>query len=128
EGKVYEGGDPPLRLFNFVSPGYFSTAGTRIVAGRDFTWNETYSLRSEAIVSENFARENWGSASAAIGKRIRQFTNMPWVEVIGVVQDVHHNGVDEKAPAIIYWPAMINSPYTRTPTIDPPRAVTYAIR
>ena len=128
EGKVYQGGEPPLRLFNFVSPGYFSTAGTHIVAGRDFTWSEVYSMRSESMVSENFARENWGSAAAAIGKRIRQFNGMPWVEVVGVVQDVHHNGVDEKAPAIIYWPAMINDPYTRKPTIDPPRAVTYAIR
>ncbi len=48
--------------------------------------------------------------------------------IIGVVQDVRHNGVDEKAPAIIYWPAMLESPYTAKPTIDGPRAVTFAIR
>ena len=53
---------------------------------------------------------------------------MPWQQVVGVVEDVRHNGVDEKAPAIIYWTAMINSPYTRTPTIDSQRAVTFAIR
>ena len=38
EGKNYEGEQPPLRLFNYVSPGYFHTAGTRFVAGRDFAW------------------------------------------------------------------------------------------
>ena len=128
EGKNYGKEDPPLRLFNNVSPGYFHTAGTRIVAGRDFTWTDIYDLRQYVIVSENFARESWGSASAAIGKRVRQFDSMPWVEVIGVVQDVRHNGVDENAPLIVYWPAMINNPYTRTPTIDAPRAVTFAIR
>lgn len=128
EGKNYEGGEPPLRLFNFVSPGYFQSIGTRLVAGRDMTWNEVYSLRSEAMVSENFAQENWGSASAAIGKRIRQFNKMPWVEIVGVVQDVHRNGVDETAPETIYWPAMIRDPYVNTPTIDPPRAVTFAVR
>jgi predicted permease len=111
-----------------VSPGYFHAAGTRIVAGRDFTWSDIYDLRQYLIVSENFARENWGSAATAIGKRVRLFDNTPWVEVIGVVQDVRHNGVDEKAPAIIYWPAMLNSPYTAKPTIDAPRAVTFAIR
>ena len=63
------------------------------------------------IVSENFARESWGTPAAAIGKRFRQFANMPWMEVVGVVQDVHHNGVDEKAPAIVYWPAMMDDPY-----------------
>ena len=128
EGKNYGKEDPPLRMFNNVSPGYFHTAGTRIVAGRDFTWTDIYDLRQYVIVSENFARESWGSASAAIGKRVRQFDNMPWDEVIGVVQDVRHNGVDESAPVIVYWPAMINNPYTRTPTIDAPRAVTFAIR
>jgi predicted permease len=128
EGKVYEGGDPPLRLYNYVSPGYFKTLGTRIVAGRDFTWSDIYNFNQYILVSENFARENWGSAAAAIGKRAHQFSNSPWQVVIGVVQDVRHNGVDEKAPALIYWPAMINSPYTPTPTIDPPRSVSYAIR
>ncbi len=53
---------------------------------------------------------------------------MPWVEVIGVVQDVRQHGVDETAPAIIYWPAMINNPYTPTPTINGPNSVTFAIR
>jgi predicted permease len=128
EGKVYNNEEPPLRLFNYVSPGYFQTLGTRIVAGRDFTWSDIYTFNQYVMVSENFARENWGSAGAAVGKRVRQFSSMPWQVVIGVVQDVRHNGVDEKAPAIIYWPAMINSPYTAKPSIDPPRAVSYVIR
>ena len=128
EGKNYEGGEPPLRLFNFVSPAYFSTMGTRLVAGRDFTWTDIYDLRPRVIVSENFARDSWGSASAAVGKRLRQFSNMPWQEVIGVVEDVRVHGVDEAAPAIVYWPAMLNDPYTPKPTIQAPRFVTFAIR
>ena len=128
EGKSYEGGEPPIRLFNFVSPAYFSTMGTRLVAGRDFTWSDIYGLRPMVIVSENFARESWGSASAAVGKRLRQFSNMPWQEVIGVVEDVRVHGVDEAAPPIVYWPAMLNDPYTPNPTIDAPRFVTFAIR
>jgi len=128
EGKVYPGGEPPMRLFNYVSPGFFHTMGTSLLAGREYTWDDLYGLRNNIIVSENFARDNWGSAPAAIGKRIRQFTNMPWQVVVGVVQDVRHNGVDEKAPEIVYWPSMIQSPYTRTPTIDGPRATTYLVR
>jgi len=128
EGKTYEGGEPPLRLFNFVSPAYFNTMGTRLVAGRDFTWSDIYGLRPRVMVSENFARESWGSASAAVGKRLRQFENQPWQEVIGVVEDVRVHGVDEAAPTIIYWPAMLNDPYTPKPTVDAPRFVTFAIR
>jgi hypothetical protein len=97
------------------------------LAGRDFTWSDLYDLRPRVIVSENFAQESWGSASAAIGKRLRQFDNSPWQEVVGVVEDVRVHGVDERAPAIVYWPAMHNDPYTPKPTIDAPRFVTFAI-
>jgi len=128
EGKVYPGGEPPLRLFNYVSPGFFSAMGTRMLAGREYTWDDAYGLRNNIIVSENFARENWGSPQAAVGKRIRQFSKMPWQIIIGVAQDVRHNGVDEKAPEIIYWPAMFNSPYTQKPVITGPRAVSFVIR
>jgi len=128
EGKSYEGGEPPLRMFNYISPGYFQAMGTRMIAGRDFTWADIYGLRPMVIVSENFARESWGSPAAAIGKRVRQFSNMPWQEVIGVVQDVRVHGVDKDAPPIIYWPAMLNDPYTTKPTIDGPRSATFAIR
>ena len=127
EGQSYQHDDPPLRLFNYVAPGYFHTAGTSMIAGREFTWDEVYGLRNVAVVSENFARETWGSPSVAIGKRIRQFSNMPWKEVIGVVQDVRHNGVDEKAPAIVYWPSMMDDPYAAH-TIDARRAVTFVVR
>jgi len=128
EGKNYQGGEPPLRLFNYVSPGYFNTLGTNLVAGRAFTWSDVYGLRPVVMVSENFARESWGSASSAIGKRVRQFKNMPWLEVIGVVEDVRQHGVDERSPAIVYWPAMINDPYSQEPQIQPSRVVTFVIR
>ena len=127
EGKNYQGGDPPLRFFNYVSPGYFQALGTHIVAGRDFTWNEVYGLRREVIVSENFARESWGTPAAAIGKRIRQFSSLPWQEVVGVVEDVRYTGVDEKAPAIVYWPPMMESPYVAK-TLDAPRSVAFVLR
>lgn len=128
EGKVYQGGEPPLRLYNYVGPGFFKAMGTHVVAGRDFTWTDLYNLRPMVMVSEGFARENWGSSAAAVGKRLRQFSASPWQEVIGVVEDVHHHGLDEKAPPTIYWSALLRSPYTPQPTIDGPRSVTFAIR
>jgi predicted permease len=110
---------PPLHLFKYVSPGFYSTAGTRIVAGRDLTWTEIYDVRPVVMISENLARELWGSPSAAIGKRLREFESMPWHEVIGVIQDVRENGVQTNAPEIVYWPAMVRNrfaPVTRTAT------------
>jgi predicted permease len=127
EGKHYRG-EPPIHVYNYIAPGYFNAIGTRLVAGRDFTWSDLYDLRPRVMVSENFARESWGSASAAVGKRVRQFTSTPWQEVIGVVEDVRQHGVDQDAPPIIYWPAMLNDPYTSQPTIADQQDVTYVIR
>jgi len=128
EGKNYQGAEPPLMMYNYVSPSYFHAMGTRIVAGRDFTWSDLYELRPRVMVSETFARESWGSAASAVGKRVKQFSDMPWHEVIGVVEDVRVHGADKTAPPIIYWPAMLNDPYTSTPAIAAPNSVTFAIR
>jgi predicted permease len=112
EGIVYKDGIAPLRLYNYVSPGYFHTAGTRFIAGRDFTWAEIYGVRPIGIVSESLARELWGSPQAAIGKRFREWESMPWHEVVGVVQDVRENGVDQVSPATVYWPSLMGDPST----------------
>ena len=127
EGRIYDHENPPLRFFNYVSPGYLHAMGTRLLAGRDYSWDDLYLTRPMAIVSETFAYEEWGSPAAAIGKHIRQFQKMPWQEVIGVVQDVRYNGVDQKAPATVYWAAMSQDPYTSTPTIHVEPSVTFAI-
>jgi predicted permease len=124
EGKTYEG-DPPIRFFNYVSPGYFQALGTRLIAGRDFAWNEIYDPQRKVVVSENLAREAWGSAARAIGKRIQEGPGKPWYQVIGVVEDVRYNGVDEKAPSIVYWPALIVSSYFGSYT---PRTATFIVR
>jgi predicted permease len=128
EGKSYQGGEePPLRLYNYVSPGYFHTAGTRIVAGRDFAWTDIYGLRPVGIVSENLARELWGSPNAAIGKRFREYPSMPWHEVVGVVQDVRENGVDQASPATVYWPSMMRDLFGPGPP-DARRTTYFALR
>jgi predicted permease len=120
QDKVYSGDlIAPLRLFKNISPGFLQAAGTRLVAGREMTWHEIYALRPEVMVSENLARELWGTPSAAVGKHLREFSNMPWHEVIGVIQDVREKGLQEMPPEIVYWPPLVQNrfaPAVRTAT------------
>jgi predicted permease len=99
-----EGELAPVRRFNFIGPGSFSTLGISLVAGRDMTWDEEYQKRPLAIISENFAREYWRDPAGAIGKRIRVGNTDDWREIIGVARDVHDHGVDKPASATVYWP------------------------
>ena len=59
-----------------------------------------------ALVSENMAREIWHDPRAAVGKRIRYTLKDDWREVIGVVADLRDDGIDQKAPTIVYWPLL----------------------
>jgi predicted permease len=128
EDKVYSADAiAPLRLYKYVSPGFLQTAGTRLVAGREMTWSEVYALRPVVMISENLAREMWGTPSAAIGMHLREFSNMPWHEVIGVVQDVHEKGVQERVPETVYWPSLMSNLDGPGP-VGAVRVMTFAIR
>jgi predicted permease len=126
EGKEDRAGNAPLRLFNYISPGYFRSAGTRLVAGRDYTWDDIYSFTPAGIISENLARESWGSAQAALGKHFRIMPGQAWVEVVGVAEDVRQNGVDEQAPATVYWPVMVKVPWANN-AINTEREMTFVM-
>ncbi len=108
--KTYSPGQiPPIRAFRYISPGLLKTDGTALIAGRDFTWTDVYEKRRVGMVSENMARELWGSPASALGKQVRTGLNDDWREIVGVVSDVYDNGVELKAPAIAYWPLMMDN-------------------
>jgi predicted permease len=117
---------PPLRTFKFVSPGLLKTMGNTLVAGRDFSWTDTYEKRPVAMVSENLARELWKDPGAAIGKQIRENLKSPWREVVGVVADEREDGVDRKAPAIAYWPLLMDNFSTNAVLVT--RSAAYIVR
>ena len=111
EGKDQAPGTtPPMRRMKVVSPGYFAAVGTRMIAGRDITWSDIYGRAKVALVSENFAREVWGSPAAALGQRIRDSAPTStdlWREIVGVVENVHEDALYQDAPTFAYWPVMM---------------------
>jgi predicted permease len=106
EGETFESGQlPPSQRIMGISPGLLRTLGTPLLAGRDVDWAELHDQRNVALVSEGFAREAWNTIEGAVGKRIDVGGDGSWLEVIGVVADVYHYGVDQPAPPTVYWPA-----------------------
>jgi predicted permease len=127
QDRTYREGElPPIRRFINISPGFFSTMGTPLVAGRDLTWAESYQRRPVALVSENLAREYWGSPENAVGKKIRVGTTDDWREIIGVSKDVYYDGVSKKAPTAVYWPILLNNFEGQKEHVR--RSVTFVIR
>ena len=105
---VAEGKLPPIRRYKYASPGFLHTVGNPLVAGRDFTWTDVYNKAPVAIITENFAREWWHDARAALGRRIREKLDGPWREIIGVVGDERDDGAQKPAPTTAYWPVLMD--------------------
>ncbi len=127
--KDHPGGSGEIaeRRFEFVVPGVFKTLGTPFVAGRDFTWREIYNKGPVVIISEKLAREYWHDPSSALGKQIRAGAKDDWREVVGVVGDVHDDGVDKEPPTSVYWPILVAN-FQGNPEVDVQRNIAFAIR
>jgi predicted permease len=93
--------EPAETEFRYASPKFFATLGTPLLAGRDFEWADTYDNRAVTIISENIAVARWGSAAAALGHTVARNPTAPHT-IIGVVGDIHHHGVDRRAPEAVY--------------------------
>ena len=97
----------PVINIECTMPGYFSTMGIRLVAGRDFTEQDGMKSSGVVIVSESLARTAWPGQDP-IGKRLSM--NMPsspfddkWLSVVGVVADVRYREI-ETARLDLYQP------------------------
>jgi predicted permease len=128
EGRLPEPGDtaPPRRM-KVVSPGYLKAMGTRILAGRDFTWADVEAGGRVALISEDFARELRLDPAAAVGLRIRPPVDTDdWREVVGVVQSVKEDAIHTASPPVVYWPALMENAFGGRASGYP--AMAYVIR
>ena len=80
---------------------------TRLIAGRDFTWDG----RLRQAAGGDGVRRTWrASCGAAVGgarQTDSRATARRWREVVGVVSDERDEGVDKKAPTIAVWPMLM---------------------
>jgi predicted permease len=121
-----EGQIPPLRRYKWTTANYFRTMGNPIVAGRDFTWADVNGFAPVVIINDKLAREFYGSATAAIGQRIRNSPKAPWREIIGVVGNEYDDGVTKEPTAIVYWPMMMREFFE--PGAIAQRSMLYVVR
>ena len=82
-----------------ISPGYLEAAGTRLLVGRDFSWQDTTQTPYVAIVNEIFARKMW-SGTSAIGQRFIVRGHL--AEVVGVVEDGKYHNMQESEQPVTY--------------------------
>jgi predicted permease len=119
---VFPGDQPALRSsdaisahYYEVSPGYFETMSTRLLAGRDFNWRDDDHAPRVAIVNQAFGRQVLHSDNP-VGKRFHQGMQGTPVEVVGVVEDGKYVSPTEPHEPAVFWPILQN--YNGTTTLE----------
>src|SRR5581483_1299156 len=92
---------------NNVSPGYFRTLGTPLLAGRDFDAHDTQQSPQVAIVNEQFARKILGGQNP-LGKtfKIAVYRGDPQYEfqIVGMVKNTKYYDLREDFDPIAFYP------------------------
>ncbi len=88
----------------FVSPDYFKTLDIPVIAGREFTAQDSINSPKVAIINEKMAQYFFGNTSA-IGKRIGM-NSVPDMTIVGVVKDARYINLREPMRRHFYTPIM----------------------
>jgi putative ABC transport system permease protein len=107
EGKNAPTGEAAIAFFNFISPGYFETLRTPLLAGRSFNNGDTEKATLVAIVNETLARRFFVNGEA-LGKYFHVQPEpgkaAPPIQVVGIVKDAKYESLREEAHATAYFP------------------------
>ncbi len=90
--------------YYFVSPAYFRTMQTRLLAGREFTYQDNQNAPDVIILNQSAARRLLGSGNW-IGRHVRFGRKEPLTEVVGVVEDGKYETLTEDPKLVIFQSA-----------------------
>jgi predicted permease len=100
-------GEDSLAYFNFISPGYFATLRTPIVAGRNFGSTDTKNSAQVAVVNQTLARKFFPHLNP-VGRTFRLSDApgrpAPPIQIVGVVADAKYESIRENTFPQVFFP------------------------
>lgn len=135
EGFHWEPGVDAGSRYNLVGPGFFSTLGIPLLAGREFTEADAAGSPRVAIVNEAFTRKFGLEGPEAMGARMATNSSNADeldVQIVGVIRDAAYSDVKDEVPPTFYLPYRqdegLGSIYFYARTAIGPRAALEAVR
>lgn len=106
KGKTFKPGELPNPLVYVITPGFIRAMGIHL-QGRDFTWADGPHSENVVLINASAARIYWPGENA-VEKILMSGTSE--LHVVGVVDDVHEENIEDGAGSQIYYSAMQTSP------------------
>jgi len=103
-------GEFDLMNYRPVGAGYFETIGIPVKRGRGFTTADNEDRPLVVAINESMARAFWPSTDP-IGQRV-SFSENKWRTIVGIVGDVHYQGLDTEPAPEMYVP------YAQAPNVE----------
>ena len=106
EGQSRASGELPLVNTVRVGGSYFGALHIEVLTGRAFTTADRFGAPAVAVVNRTLAVKllgAGGAGGAALGRRV-SYDGSNWMTVVGVVDDVHYEGLATPVMPAVYTP------------------------
>ena len=98
-----EGQDPTSR-WERVTPGYFRALGIPLKAGREFAAEDKADAPAVVVVTEAWAKTFFPETRDVVGRHVALGGSDDEATIVGIVGDVHHDGLDEPVRPEMFFP------------------------
>jgi putative ABC transport system permease protein len=119
EGRPIPPGAQQYVNIRHVTPEVLTVLGMKLQRGRAFAETDREGAPPVALVSESFARQYWPGEDP-LGRRVRRVVSTgeaPWMEVVGVVNDIVDSGVGTEVGPILFVSYLQQNTAMARPTI-----------
>jgi putative ABC transport system permease protein len=96
--------EAPVTGVSIVTPGYFGTMGIPLVKGRLFTDRDRAGTPQVTIVSQSLALQQFPNMDPIVQRLFFEWGRETPYQIVGVVGDVKHDGLDKKSVPTVYFP------------------------
>lgn len=107
-GGIEHADDKSLAHVNIMTPGWFATYGTPLLAGRDFDERDDLGAPKVAIVNQEFVRYFLGEGVSPLGRTIRMAEGAEqrpvFIEIVGLATDAVYRSLRSPIPPTMYFP------------------------
>ena len=105
DGYVPSPGTSAKGDWQIVTAGYMPAIGEQVLRGRNIERTDTSDTQLVGLINEEMGRRYWGGRDPLGGRfTIGNRPDRPWITVIGIVKDVHHNSITGAVKEKFYIP------------------------
>ena len=134
-----EGPPQNIDYYQFVTDDYLETMDIRVVDGRGFRLSDDAESGLVALINRKTANTFWPGENP-LGRRLRPGGGggIPWISIVGIVEDVKQGGIDQETGTEVYFrygqvaalfgPFLPRSMYTLVRSTLPAASLTAAVR